>query len=118
MNLTPIFKLLSDETRLRVILLLSKEELCVCEICGVLDEPQPKISKVLSKLRDLDLVSGHRKDKFVFYKLEATNGLLNSTLTYIHENIRDYPELVLDQDRLADKTDYLDRCSLNLLKHL
>ncbi len=118
MNLTPIFKLLSDETRLRVILLLSKEELCVCEICGVLDEPQPKISKVLSKLRDLDLVSDIRREKFVFYKVKDTNGILNNTLMYILENLEDYPKLVSDQKRLINKTDYLDQCSLNLLKNI
>lgn len=118
MNLTPIFKLLSDETRLRVILLLSKEELCVCEICGVLDEPQPKISKVLSKLRDMDLVSSDRKDKFIFYTIKDTNGLLNNTLMYVLENLSDYPQLVLDQERLVNKEDYLDQCSLGLLKDI
>ncbi|QRN85722.1 metalloregulator ArsR/SmtB family transcription factor [Clostridia bacterium] len=118
MELTPIFKLLSDETRLRVILLLSKEELCVCEICGVLDESQPKISKVLSKLRDLDLVSDKRIEKFVFYKVKDTNGLLNNTLMYILENLDSYPILVSDQQRLAHKTEYLNRCSLDLLEEI
>ena len=83
-----------------------------------LDEPQPKISKVLSKLRDLDLVAADRKDKFVFYKVKDANGLLNNTLMYILDNLNDYPKLVLDQKRLANKTDYLDQCSLNLLKDI
>ncbi len=38
------FKLLSDETRFRVIMLLLEKELAVCELVGILDLPQPKIS--------------------------------------------------------------------------
>lgn len=101
MKLTPIFKLLSDETRLRVILLISCEELCVCELCGILNEPQPKISKkILSKLRDLDLVSDQRKDKFVFYSIKDNNKLLNHTTQFILNNIDDYPNILEDQSRL------------------
>jgi ArsR family transcriptional regulator len=118
MNLTPVFKLLSDETRLRVILLLSIEELCVCEICGILDEPQPKISKILSKLRDLDLVFDKRKEKYVFYTIKDTNTLLNHTLRYILENMNDYPQLVIDQQRLSTKADYIDQCALETIKEI
>ncbi len=118
MNLTPIFKLLSDETRVRVIHLLSWEELCVCELVGVLDIPQPKISKILSKLRDLDLVEDSRKEKFVFYHLKDKNPLLNHILEFISENIADYPELENDRKRLKDKEKYIDACSLASLKEM
>ena len=65
-QLTNIFKLLSDETRLRMMVLLYQEELCVCELSGVLEVPQPRVSKNLSKLRDMNLVADNRKEKFVF----------------------------------------------------
>jgi ArsR family transcriptional regulator len=118
MTLTPVFKLLSDETRLRIILLLAKEELCVCEICGILDEPQPKVSKVLSKLRDLNLVSDRRIEKFVFYSVKDTNELLNHILLYILKILDDYPQLVIDQQRLTNKTDYMDHSALESLREL
>lgn len=118
MNLTPIYKLLSDETRLRVILLLSKDELCVCELCGILEEPQPKISKILSKLRDLDLVSDQRREKFVFYNIKNTQPLLNSNLEFINEHLDDYPKLKQDHLRLADKENHIDACSLKALRDL
>ena len=70
-NLTTLFKILSDQTRLRIILLLSQKEFCVCQLCDILEQDQPKISKNLSKLRDLDLVTTERREKFIFYRLEV-----------------------------------------------
>ena len=118
MTITPIFKLLSDETRLRVILLLSKDELCVCELCGILEEPQPKISKILSKLRDLDLVADVRREKFVFYSIKHTQPLLNHNITYIKDHLDQYPKLKEDDLRLADKENHIDACSLKALRDL
>lgn len=112
MNLTPIFKLFSDETRLRVIMILSMEELCVCEICGVLDEPQPKISKILSKLRDLDLVSDRRREKFVFYSVKDENKMIKGIIDLIQKDIESYPILLDDQSRMEDKEQYTNKCVL------
>lgn len=63
------FKLLSDETRFRVIMLLMEKELAVCELVGILALPQPKVSKALAKLRDLGLVLDERKEKYMYYSL-------------------------------------------------
>lgn len=57
-TLTPLqlFKNLSDETRLNIILLLRESgELCVCELCDTLNESQPKISRHLAMLRESGL---------------------------------------------------------------
>ena len=43
-----VFKACSDETRLRLLFLLSERELCVCELVLILDMPQGKISRHLS----------------------------------------------------------------------
>ena len=114
-ELVGIYKLLSDETRLRVIMLLQQEELCVCEICGVLDVSQPKVSKCLSKLRDLNLVEDTRKEKFVFYSLKKTHKVLNSNLNSILNSIDDFKIFALDQQRLIKKETYLDACSIEAL---
>jgi ArsR family transcriptional regulator len=39
-----LFKLLSDETRLGIVLLLREGELCVCDLCTALEQSQPKTS--------------------------------------------------------------------------
>lgn len=41
--LTEFFKLVSDETRLRIVILLAQEDFYVCQICGILDLSQPKV---------------------------------------------------------------------------
>lgn len=108
--LTDVFKILSDETRLRIIMLLYQEELCVCELSGILNVPQPRISKNLSKLRDLNLVVDERKEKYVFYSLKNENKILIKTLKNINENFEVYPQLIIDRNRICDKEKYLNQC--------
>ncbi|WP_422484994.1 ArsR/SmtB family transcription factor [Gudongella sp. DL1XJH-153] len=110
-QLTNIFKVLSDQTRLRAVVLLYKEELCVCELEGVLELSQPKISKSLSKLRDLNLVEDERKEKFVFYTLKKDNQILNRIIQGILENLEEYPQIQEDIDRLGEKEKYLNKCN-------
>jgi ArsR family transcriptional regulator, arsenate/arsenite/antimonite-responsive transcriptional repressor len=109
-SLTSVFKLLSDDTRLRIIMLLYQEELCVCQLSGILKVPQPTVSKNLSKLRDLNLAVDQRKDKFVYYTLRSDNKVLASVLKSIHDQIEDYPQLIEDRSRLSEKDQYLSQC--------
>jgi Predicted transcriptional regulators len=62
-------KALSDPTRLRIILLLMKEELCVCELLFVLNMEQSRISHHLRILRDADLVEDVRDGKWIIYRI-------------------------------------------------
>jgi len=55
-ELVTIFKALSDETRLRIVKLLEKGELCVCDITAALDMVQPKVSFHLCALKDAGLL--------------------------------------------------------------
>lgn len=112
-QLVNIFKIFSDETRLRIIVLLAQQGLCVCQLSGILDVSQPKVSKNLSKLRDMSLVIDERKEKFVFYKLEMENLVLARVLKNILENLDEYPQLILDKSRLVDKEKYLNQCCIN-----
>lgn len=115
-QLTNIYKILSDETRLRIIILLAQNELCVCEISAILKISQPNISKNLSKLRDLDLVISERKDKFMLYKLKTGNSILIRAVNDILENIENYPQLIVDQKRNADSEKLLEQCCLRVKK--
>lgn len=107
-QLVNIYKIFSDETRLRIIIILAQQELCVCQLSGILDVSQPKISKNLSKLRDTNLVIGERREKFVFYKLKVENAVFASSVKNILDNLNDYPQLILDKNRLVDKEKYLN----------
>lgn len=115
-RLTNIFKLLSDETRLRMIMLLNKEAMCVCEISGILNIPQPRISQNLSKLRDMDLVKDERKEKFVYYALKKNNTVLNEIIKNIEDDVESYPQLLEDRKRISEKDIYLSQCGVSLNK--
>lgn len=62
-----LFKLLSDETRVRILMLLTKKELCVCQLMGVLGISQPLISRNLSLLSNAGLLDERRDGKLIFY---------------------------------------------------
>ena len=64
------FKLIGDQTRLRcLILLVTKGELCVCELVDAIRESQPKISRHLALLRDGGVVDARRQGQWIFYRL-------------------------------------------------
>lgn len=109
-QLVNLFKLMSDETRLRMLVLLYQEELCVCQLGGILEISQPRISQNLAKLRDLGLVRDERKEKFVFYSLKGDHPMLRKLLSDIMENLAEYPRLMEDQLRLKEKDTYLTTC--------
>ncbi len=72
LNKQPIdrmFKAFADETRLRILHLLSKGELCVCDIMVVLDAAQPKVSRHLAYLKRAGLVSDRRQGPWRHYSL-------------------------------------------------
>lgn len=65
-----LFKILADETRLAIIMLLRESaELCVCDICAATAESQPKISRHMAILRENGLVLDRREGKWVHYRL-------------------------------------------------
>jgi ArsR family transcriptional regulator len=64
------FQLLSDETRLRSLLLLQQEgELCVCELVHALGVIQPKVSRHLAALRDGGVVKVRRAGQWIYYQI-------------------------------------------------
>lgn len=64
LNSTTVFKCLADDTRVRLMLLMTREkELCVYELTCALDESQPRISRHLAQLRTSGLLSDRRQGK-------------------------------------------------------
>ncbi|EAW1321273.1 As(III)-sensing metalloregulatory transcriptional repressor ArsR [Salmonella enterica subsp. enterica serovar Muenchen] len=65
-----LFKTLSDETRLGIVLLLREMgELCVCDLCTALEQSQPKISRHLAMLRESSVLLDRKQGKWVHYRL-------------------------------------------------
>lgn len=75
-----LFKALSDETRLRIVILLSEKELCVCQIEAALGLPQVKVSRHLTILRYTGLVNCRRDGLWIYYSLAKPKNKLEQTL--------------------------------------
>jgi len=69
-NLAETFKVLSDQTRLKIVLALSKQELCVLDIAAVLGVTESAVSHQLRLLKTLRLVKQRKDGKMVFYSLD------------------------------------------------
>lgn len=63
MEIEKTLKALSDKNRLRIINMLEKKPLCVCEITKILGIKQPSVSRHLKKLKTAEII-GERKDGF------------------------------------------------------
>lgn len=79
-TLEQLFQALGDRTRLRILNLLARGEVCVCYFVEILDAPQPKISRHLAYLRRAGLVEARREGKWMHYSLAAPTKLVQSVL--------------------------------------
>jgi ArsR family transcriptional regulator len=68
-SVSRLFKALGDETRLRIVALLSHGELCVCHIQEALGLSQPNVSRHLAVLRGAGVVNDRREGSWVYYGL-------------------------------------------------
>ena len=71
MKLIEVYKCLCDETRLRILHLLSHQPLCVCHFQEILSAPQVKISKHLAYLRSRGLVQAEQEKNWMIYSLPS-----------------------------------------------
>jgi|ERR1041385_1876935 DNA-binding transcriptional ArsR family regulator len=69
-DLSETFKILSDPTRLKIVLALTKEELCVCDIAALLSMTDSAISHQIRLLRNHRLVKYRRNGKMAYYSLD------------------------------------------------
>jgi len=96
-----ILKTLSDPTRLRLLALLSREELSVAELQEILGMGQSRVSSQLAQLRQVDLVTDRRDGKKAFYSLRPnlppkTLALLQASV----DSVAELPVVIEDRDNL------------------
>ena len=72
-QLTEIFKLLGDPTRLKILLALKEEELCVCDLAVLLGVSRSAVSHQLRLLKATRLVKLRREGKIAYYSLDDTH---------------------------------------------
>lgn len=69
-EISTFFKILGDNTRVKIIFALDHNEMCVCDIANVLNMTKSSISHQLSYLKDLNIVKSRKNGKEVYYSLD------------------------------------------------
>lgn len=70
------FHALSDSLRLKIVELLQKQELCVCDLCDRLDVSQSKLSFHLKTLKEAGLIIPRQSGRWVYYSLNLAQFVL------------------------------------------
>lgn len=108
-DIIEVLKTLSDSTRLRILVLLTRGELCVCDITDVLNLPQSTVSRHMSRLKLTGLVADKRKGKWVYYQL---NKYHNESMIKVFEliDLQLVNEPFASDQRVLESHDVCEKC--------
>ena len=86
-DLTELFRVFGDSTRMRILYALFEAELCVCDIAALLGMTQSAISHQLRALKNVRLVRSRREGKTVYYSLADSHvrTMINQGLEHVLE---------------------------------
>lgn len=86
-KLSELYKLFGDKTRVKILYVLLKKEMCVCDIAKLLNMTISAISHQLKILKQASLVKFRREGKTVFYSLadDHVKTILNNGMEHIEE---------------------------------
>ena len=104
-----LFRALADRTRLRIVNLLARGSLCVCDIQRILAQPQSSVSRHLALLKSAGLIRDRRDGMRIFYRLTVWDSpLARAVLTAIRAHLaadEDYGADIDELMRLREKGD-------------
>lgn len=86
-DLTELFRIFGDSTRVRILYVLFESEMCVCDIAALLGMTQSAISHQLRALKNARLVKSRREGKTVFYSLadDHVKTIIDQGLEHVRE---------------------------------
>jgi DNA-binding transcriptional ArsR family regulator len=87
LDVSDLFKMFADSTRIKIICALLNAEMCVCDISALLGMTKSAISHQLRSLRQTKLVKNRREGKIVYYSLddEHIKDILDKGLSHVRE---------------------------------
>ena len=105
-EVTSALKALSEEIRIRLLLVLLKREACVCELMATFNMAQSKLSHHLIALRDAGFVQDEKRGKWNYYRIDS------KSLDPVRKNLLTSLSGWLDDDSIIEK----DRLTLERVK--
>lgn len=87
-GLAAVFKALGDDTRLKIVYALSRDELCVCDVASIIGSTVAAASHHLRFLKNVGLAKHRRQGKMMFYSLNdaCVNTIIEAALKHFQHN--------------------------------
>ena len=103
MRETKAFKVLSDETKMRILNLLLQKECCVCEIMQALEIPQSKASRGLIALHDTGFLKMRKDGLWSLYSIdkEGIQVYQSQLIEAVREALKNNKGAALDTERMS-----------------
>lgn len=99
-----ITRALADEQRVRLLLALRQQELCVCQLVELVGLATSTVSKHMSILKQARLVDSRKDGRWIYYRLacEAAPELVEQATGWVFAHLENDPRIRRDQERLAE----------------
>lgn len=102
-NYATIFKALSDETRLKIVEMLSCGELCACDILDYFQITQPTLSYHMKILTDVGIVNSRKEGSWVKYSKNVE--VINSVKEYWNHITTEHEECICKRNKQEEECD-------------
>ncbi len=99
-----ITKALAEENRLRIMLALEGQELCVCQLIELLELAPSTVSKHMSVLRQARLVDGRKEGRWMYYRLpdERASVVVKEAIAWVKKSLSVNERIHEDMNRLKE----------------
>ncbi|MGD8257788.1 MAG: metalloregulator ArsR/SmtB family transcription factor [Desulfobacterales bacterium] len=99
-----ITKALAEENRLRILLALDAQELCVCQIIELLELAPSTVSKHMSVLRQARLIDGRKDGRWMYFRLADENAPIEvkEAIAWVKKSLTENESIREDARRLKE----------------
>ena len=103
-ELMAVTKALADEQRVRMLLALRRQELCVCQIVELVGLATSTVSKHMSILKQARLVESRKEGRWMYYGLPCDQApeLVRQAVSWVFEHLRHDPLILRDEQNLEE----------------
>ena len=116
MDIVGVLKAIGDETRIRIVNVLRKDTLCVCDLEEILNLSQSNVSRHLTKLRSCKLIKSKKNAQWVYYSLD--NGFIDKhpfLIELLANELDKAPQCRKDLSRLKKYRDLGGDCTNDVI---
>jgi DNA-binding transcriptional ArsR family regulator len=101
-DLLGVTRAMADKNRVRILMALHDDELCVCQIIHLLRLAPSTVSKHISILHQAGLVDSRKEGRWVYYRLpmRAASPVVSSAIRWMRRYLEKAPDIAADRKRL------------------